>query len=307
MKLYNTEVNSYEDIKLNIREDSKTYTVRKSKIPKYYLKKTDTLMYIIEFLKCDGTLTIIKRGESIKGELLFISMNKEYKQELKTLIKKQFPNLNIFERQDGFGISCLSLSVGLAIKYNIPIGKKTPKTEMSCQKSKNLKEAKIILSSIIDSEGNIDPYSGDITIANRNTTYLNSIKDLLAKWFNIRAIDLSEITSGYSSANRIAIVKDDDVIKLSKIKFLNRDRQKRIQFIKCSLKKYRDDKKQLVNNVKEELKEPQTIKQISNKMTIAPFIIKRLLRNIKAKKIGCVEENKRKLNLWSVTSLQETS
>jgi hypothetical protein len=258
------------------------------------LSRTPYLIYLTEFLKCDGTVSIIKRNDGFAGELIFSTVDKDYEKILQEMFNKTF-GLKTFKRKDGFGVSNLALAVLLSKKFGIPVGKKE---EMRINKPENEEEAKMILRAVIDTEGNIDDYEGRIVIGNRSKKYLQSYKNILREWFEITCSDLSSTRGWGEQTFRIGITRDIDLEKIFKIGLLNPTKDKRLREIISSLEKYRRDKKLLIERVKRVISEPKTIREISNKIKIAPFIVRRLLNSMKAKKIGKIRKNNRTQILW---------
>ena len=292
-KLYTKE---FLDIKV-IKDKIK---VLRSIIPKSYLKRTPILIYLVEYLKCDGTLSIIKRNNrSYKGELIFVTTEIQFRAKLKKLLEIQFPKIKICERKDGLLISSLALSTTLAKKFNVPVGKKE---EFLCSNAKNNKEREMIIRAIIDAEGNIDNYSGDIIVGNKSMTYLKSFAEVLRKLKIYPTLNLSK-TKGYTYAYRLGIIRDSDVIRIKKIGLFNPRKQERLEEIEKSFKVYKQ-RNQLKNKIKKILeKSPKTIREISEIIKISPFIVRRLLKTMKVEKIGRILIRNHIQILWSVSNL----
>jgi len=86
IRCYDSIIKKYTEIFVSVEEDETYYKVSRSFIPKKYIRRTPELMYILEYLKCDGTASLIKNKNSIKGELLFITTNKKFEEKLKQII-----------------------------------------------------------------------------------------------------------------------------------------------------------------------------------------------------------------------------
>ena len=281
---------------ISVKETSSDFRVLRSSIPKSFLKRTPQLIYIQEFLKCDGGIYITKKKNGLGGELIFSTTDKEYKKVLLQLVHEQFNGLKTFDRKDGFGISNLSLSLAIANKFFVPIGKKT---EMEITQPENKEEAKMILRAVIDTEGNVDVYNGRIVIGNKSRKYLNSFKGLLKKWFNINCSDLSPTKGWGEETNRIGIHRDNDLQKINEIILFNPTKQRQLEFICSSLVTYKNRKEEMKRKILSLLDKPK-IHEISSSLGIAPFIVRRLLTSLKAKKVGRIKKNNRIQVLWMI-------
>ena len=216
MRIYDSISKNYVEADLKTSKENGIYTIgRQSKIPISYLERNEDLLYLVEFLKCDGTISIIRRNKNgLKGEIVLTSTETDYKIILKKLLEKQFPELKICERKDGFVISSLALATVLAFEYKIPVGKKEKNIQMLCEKPKSLEEAKAIVSAVIDAEGNVDHYSGDITIGNVHREYLQSCSKILERWFQIKTVEVTP-SYGWGMNYRFVITKENDVAKIN--------------------------------------------------------------------------------------------
>jgi hypothetical protein len=295
VKCFNNITKVYESVELPVTEKENKFKILRSMIPKSLLTRSPNLIYIVEFLKCDGCVYITKRKDGFAGEVIFTTTNQSYKTILKKIVEKTFNSLKPFNRNDGFGISNLSLSVLLAEKFDIPVGKKG---EMETVVPENLEEAQMVLRAVIDAEGNVDDYGGSIVIGNQSKKYLETYKEVLEKWFEITCVDLSPTKGWGEKTNRIAITKDSDLVKVFNIGLFNPAKQARLKFIVDSLKKYREEKSALLEKVKFILKEPKTIRQVSDTLNLAPFVVRRLINSLKAIKVGKIKKNNRCQVLW---------
>lgn len=300
MRIYDSISKNYVDADLKISKENGFYTVRKqSRIPISYLKRNEDLLYLVEFLKCDGTISIIKRKDGFKGEIVLTSTEPDYKEILKKLLQKLFAELKICERRDGFMISSLALSVALASEYKIPIGKKEKEIQMHCTQPKKLQEAKAIVGAIIDAEGNVDHYSGDIVIGNVHKEYLQSLSEILEKWFEIKTVEIVP-SYGWGMNYRFVITKEDDVAKINFLR--NPAKIKRINFILSSSKELTKNKELLKKQVTLLLSKsgPRTLNELSEALSLAPFAVRKLVRTLKLRKVGVKRVNSRNLVLYQV-------
>lgn len=294
---FNSITKMYESIELPLEIQGNKFKVLRSTAPISTLIRTPNLLYIEEFLKCDGGVYITKRRDGFAGELIFTSVDSDYKKALKRMVEKTFNPLKTFERKDGFGLSNLSLAMIIANQFGIPIGKKG---EMKVTSPENVEEAKMILRAVIDTEGNVDDYEGRIVIGNQSKEYLETYKEILVKWFEIRCVDLSPTKGWGEKTSRIGMIKDDDLIKIFNISLLNPTKQTRLKFIIDSLEKYKKEKYELTKKIKSVLAEPKTIREVSDLLNLAPFVIRRLINSLKAEKVGKIKRNNRMQVLWQI-------
>ena len=297
MKIKYREFGFYKTFSYRLKTSKERYRIRRSSIPRFYLQRTPELIYIIEFLKCDGSISIWKIGNGFGGEIIFSSTNNSYKERLISLVQKQFPNITTFKRPDGFGISSLVLSALLSQRFSVPIGEKE---EMKCIIPKNFEEAKMILRSVIDSEGNVDAYSGNIVIGNISKEYLESYRHILSKWFKIKTSYLSPTKSWGRETLRISISKADNLRNIFEIGLFNPSKQENLKFIIESLNKYYIEKNYLKKKIKQILINPKTINDVSFEINLAPYITRRILRHMKIKKVGKININNRFNDLWGL-------
>lgn len=297
MKIKYREFGFYKTFTYRLKTSKERYRIRRSAIPKFYLQRTPDLIYIIEFLKCDGSILIRKIGNGFGGEIIFSSTNSSYKEGLVSLVQRQFPNITIFKRSDGFGISSLVLSALLSQRFSVPIGRKG---EMRCATPRNLEEAKMILRAVIDSEGNVDAYSGNIVIGNVSKKYLESYRYILSKWFKIKTSYLSPTKGWGRETLRISISKADDLRNIFEIGLFNPSKQGSLKFIIESLNKYYIEKNYLKERIKQILTNPKTINNVSFEINLAPYITRRVLRHMKIKKVGKIMINNRFNDLWGL-------
>lgn len=297
VRCFNSTTKVYESVELDILEEENKFKVLRSVITPSIVTRNPNMVYIVEFLKCDGTVSITKRKDGFAGELIFVTTDVDYKRELEKIVKNTFTPLKIFERKDGFGISSLSLAVILANRFGIPVGKKN---EMKVTSPENEEEAKMVLRAVIDTEGNVDKYGGSIYIGNQSKEYLRSYKEVLEKWFEIKCIELSPTKGWGEKTSRIGITRDDDIIKIFQIGLLNPTKQACLKFMIDSLEKYWKEKYILKEKIKTILKEPKTIKEVSDMLNLAPFVVRRLINSIKATKAGKIKRNNRYQVLWAL-------
>ncbi len=288
---------TYETMELPILMKDSKIKILSSMAPASAIRRTPNLVYITEFLKCDGSVYLIKRKDGFAGGLIFSTLDSGYKTELKKIVEEAFNPLKTFERKDGFGLSNLSLAVLLSNKFGVPVGKKGM---MEVTYPENEEEAKMILRSVIDTEGNVDDYGGSIVIGNQSQEYLESYGRVLEKWFEISTINLSPTKGWGEKTNRIGITKDVDLIKIFKIGLLNPTRQERLKFMIDSFELYQNDRKELIKKIKSLLKQPKTIRDVSNLLKLAPFVVRRLINSAKAIKVGKIRKNNRNQILWKV-------
>lgn len=288
IRAFISKIKRYKNCKIESGIINDEIFVGNSKIPKSFLKRTENLIYLTEYLKTDGTISIIKRqsgpkGTSLKGDILWINTDPEECHNLKKMVQTQFPGINIFDRSDGFGISSLALAVSLSEKFGIPVGKKE---EFCITQPNNNGEARKIIQAAIDAEGNVDIQGGNVVIANKSMEYLKGLQELLQKKFNINAVKGREIM-GYGTTNTICINKKKDIEKLSEIGTLSERKLKIIRTIVEGYKKYEKYSSHYLEKVKKILSTPHTISEISNMTSIPYFIIKnRILKRLKPKIVG---------------------
>lgn len=301
MRIYDSISKNYVEADLKTSKENGVYAIgRQSKIPISYLERNEDLLYLVEFLKCDGTISIIRRNKNgLKGEIVLTSTEIDYKNILKKLLQKQFPELKITERWDGFSISSLALAVALASEYKIPVGKKGKEIQMLCVQPKNLQEAKAIIAAIIDAEGNVDHYSGDIIIGNVHREYLQSLSEILEKWFQIKTVEVTP-SYGWGMNYRFVITKENDVAKINFLR--NPAKIKRIKFILSSSKEFTKNKELLKKQVLLLLlkRSPRTLNEFSEALKLAPFVVRKLVRSLKLRKVGIKRVNSRNLVLFQV-------
>lgn len=297
IKCLNTMTKVYESIELPLVERENKFKILRSIVPVSVLVRTPNLIYIAEFLKCDGSVYITKRKDGFAGGLIFTTVDQNYKTELKKIVEETFSPLKTFDRKDGFGLSNLSLAILLSNKFGIPVGKKG---EMKVIDPESTEEAKMVLRAVIDAEGNVDDYGGSIYIGNQSKEYLESYKKVLEKWFKIKCVNLSPTKGWGEKTYRIGITKDTDLIKIFNIGLLNPTKQTRLKFIVDSLEKYHKEKYGLVEKTKLILKEPKTIREVSNLLNLAPFVVRRLINSLKAVKVSKIKKNNRYQVLWGV-------
>ncbi len=282
------KIRRYKNCKIKSEMTDDDIIVGNSRISKSYLKRTEDLIYLTEYLKTDGTISIIKRlsgpkGTSFKGDILWINTDPEECDHLKKIVGKQFPGQVIFDRPDGFGISSLALAVSLSEKFGIPIGKKD---EFCITQPNNRGEAKKIIQAAIDAEGNVDIQGGNVVIANKSKEYLKSLEKLLQNKFKINAVK-GRLIKGFGTTNTISINKRGDVEKLSEIGTVSERKLKLIRKIVEGYENYEKNSSQYLKKVKKILSKPHTIGEISNITSIPYFIIKnRILKRLKPKVVG---------------------
>jgi|GEM_PF-5339795 len=300
MRIYDSTSRNYVETNLNVSKEKGNYIVGKqSKIPLSYLKRNEDLLYLVEFLKCDGTISLRKRKVGLLGEIILTSVEPDYKNFLRNLLVKLFPSLKITERKDGLSISCLALTAALASEYKIPVGKKENSIQMLCTQPKTLQEAKAIVSAIIDAEGNVDHYSGDIIIGNVHREYLQSLSKILEEWFGVQTVEVSP-SYGWGMNYRFVITKEADVAKFSFLR--NPAKRKRIDFILSSSKELAKSKELLKKQVTLLLSKsgPRTLNELSEALSLAPFAVRKLVRSLKLRKVGVKRVNSRNLVLYQV-------
>lgn len=301
MRIYDSISKNYVDADLKISKDKGFYTVEKSqvKIPISYLRRHEDLLYLVEFLKCDGTISIIKRKDGLKGEIVLISTEPEYKEVLRRLLQRLFPSVKICERKDGFVVSSLALAVALASEYNVLTGKKEKEIQMICTEPKSLQEAKAIVAAVIDAEGNVDHYSGDIIIGNVHREYLQSLSEILENWFKIKTVEICP-SYGWGMNYRFVITKEADVAKINFLR--NPAKIQRIKFILSSSKELAKNKDYLKKQVLLLLSKrgPRTLNEFSDALSLAPFAVRKLVRTLKLRKVGVKRVNSRNLVLYEV-------
>lgn len=275
-RYFNSLTKVYESTEISLIQIAEKFKLLRSFSPKTYFIRTPILVYIAEFLKCDGTVSIRKKKDGFVGELIFSTLDESY---------------------DGFGVSLLSLAILLSHQYQIPVGKKT---EMSVTEPRKEEEARMILRAVIDTEGNVDDYEARITIGNQSRQYLESYKKVLKRWFEIKCSDFSPTKGWGEKTYRIGITRDNDLIKILKIGLLNPTKQRKLKYIVDSLEKYRQNKVTLMKEIEKILIEPKTIRELSNFLDIAPFVIRKLLNSMKAVKYGKIKRNNRIQILWAL-------
>ena len=301
MRIYDGISRNYVDANLKVSKQNGFYSVgRQSKIPISCLRRNEDLLYLVEFLKCDGTISIIRRNRNgLKGEIVLTSVESDYKDILRRLLQMQFPLLKITERKDGLSISSLALAVVLASEYKIPIGKKEKNIQMLCEQPKNLQEAKAIIAAVIDAEGNVDHYSGDIIIGNVHREYLQSFSKILEEWFDVKTIEISP-SYGWGMNYRFVITKEKDVAKIDFLQ--NPAKIKKLKFILSSSKELIKNKELLKTQVLLLLskRSPRTLNEFSGALSLAPFVVRKLVRSLKLRKVGIKRVNSRNLVLYQV-------
>ncbi len=300
MKIFYRDISEKSNNSLNmrLRNKSKSYALLRSSVPKSCFERTPELIYLTEFLKCDGHVRIWKVGNGFGGELIFSSMDPKYLVKLKEILDRQFSEVHKFRRVDGFGISSLVMSAVISKSYGIPVGKKE---EMKCTEPRNISEAEMIVRAVIDTEGCVDDYAGDVRIGNISKDYLNSYKSILKKWFEISAVDTAPTKGFGRKTNTIAICKLSDIEKLYKICLINPTKQNKLEFLMSSFRIYNSEKKKLTEEIKNILKrESLTINDISAKLNLAPVFVKRLLRTSNFKRVGIVKKRRHVEYLWGL-------
>ena len=287
-RYFNQETQQYDiahlgqDLSFSETEDS--FFVSKSKIQRKVLRRTNELVYLIEFLKCDGTLSIIKLPTHFIGSLIFTSTNEEYSEVLNTLLSQQFTGMTITKRKDGFKISSLALAVLLASMYSVPVGRKTLVSK-TCISPKSLGEAQMIARAVIDTEGHFEKYAGDIVIGNQDKQYLSSYQNVVKQWFDIKTITLSP-SKGWTYTNRISISKDADVLKIQQIRLLNPSKQSQLDLFAKSIHEYSNSWDILRQKVAEQFTSPKTILEVSSILKITPNIVLRIMKTLKCRRIS---------------------
>ena len=287
-RYFNQETQQYDiahlgqDLSFSETEDS--FFVSKSKIQRKVLRRTNELVYLIEFLKCDGTLSIIKLPTHFIGSLIFTSTNEEYSEVLNTLLSQQFTGMTITKRKDGFKISSLALAVLLASMYSVPVGRKTLVSK-TCISPKSLGEAQMIARAVIDTEGHFEKYAGDIVIGNQDKQYLSSYQNVVKQWFDIKTITLSP-SKGWTYTNRISISKDADVLKIQQIRLLNPSKQSQLDLFAKSIHEYSNSRDILRQKVAEQFTSPKTILEVSSILKITPNIVLRIMKTLKCRRIS---------------------
>lgn len=287
-RYYEQEAQQYDIAQLgqdlSFAETEDSFFVSKSKIPKRVLMRTNELVYLIEFLKCDGTLSIIKRPTHFIGSVIFSSTHKDYSAVLYTLLSKQFDGMPITKRKDGFKISSLALSVLLTSMYSVPVGRKTLVSK-TCISPRSLEEAQMIARAIIDTEGHFEKYAGDIVIGNQDKQYLSSYQNVIKQWFDINTIPLSP-SKGWTYTNRISISKDADVLKIQKIRLLNPSKQSQLNLFAKSIHEYSNSRDILRQKVAEQFTSPKTILEVSSILKITPNIVLRIMKTLKCRRVS---------------------
>jgi hypothetical protein len=295
---FDQQAKVYETLPIRLRTTQTSFKLLRSSIPKEFVQRTPLLIYITEFLKGDGTVSIVKRERIWKGDLIFTTTDIRYKSRLKRMLQKQFPRGWIYERSDGLGISSLTLSVLLSQNFGIPVGKKK---EMVVTKPQNIEEAKMVLRSIIDTEGNIDNYEGRIVVGNQSQQFLESYTKVLEDWFKIKTSKLSPTKGWGEKTLRIGITNDRDLIKIYKIGLFNPTKQKQLKEIYKSLKKYYREKEKIRHEIIQILSLNQkTVREISQEVDLSPFLVRRLLNSKYFRTTGKTWRGKRQVYLWSI-------
>lgn len=269
---------------LSFAETEDSFFVSKSRIPKNILIRTNELVYLIEFLKCDGTLSIIRHPTHFIGSVIFTSTNEDYSAVLYSVLSKQFDGMQITKRKDGFKISSLALAVLLACIYSVPVGRKTLVSK-TCIPPRTLEESQMIARAVIDTEGHFEEYAGDIVIGNQDKQYLSSYQDIIKQWLDIKTITLSP-SKGWTYTNRISISKDADVLTIQQIRLLNPSKQSQLDLFAKSIHEYSNSRDILRQKVAEQFTSPKTILEVSSILKITPNIVLRIMKTLKCRRVS---------------------
>jgi hypothetical protein len=68
---FDQQAKVYETLPIRLRTTQTSFKLLRSSIPKEFVQRTPLLIYITEFLKGDGTVSIVKRERTWKGAYIY--------------------------------------------------------------------------------------------------------------------------------------------------------------------------------------------------------------------------------------------